>query len=105
MTSLVADLMPFTVHDKWKAANSMTLATRLGVLRVVSSPALPPPLISSIKGLEEPVDDFEESDLAKFIEDLRTGAVKPYMKSMPVPKKQDTVVRKVVAHNLKNNGL
>ena len=38
-------------------------------------------------------------DLAKFIEDLRTGAVKPYMKSMPVPKKQDTVVRKVVAHN------
>ena len=47
----------------------------------------------------EPVDDFEESDLAKFIEDLRTGAVKPYMKSMPVPKKQDTVVRKVVAHN------
>jgi len=47
----------------------------------------------------QPVDDFEESDLAQFIEDLRTGAVKPYMKSMPVPKKQDAVVRKVVAHN------
>ena len=47
----------------------------------------------------EPVDDFESSDLANFIEDLRTGKVKPFMRSMPVPKKQDTIVRKVVAHN------
>jgi len=47
----------------------------------------------------EPVDDFESSDLAQFIEDLRTGKVKPYMKSMPVPKKQEGVIRKVVAHN------
>jgi len=47
----------------------------------------------------EPVDDFESSDLAKFIEDLRTGKVKPYMKSMPVPKNQEGVIRKVVAHN------
>jgi len=47
----------------------------------------------------EPVDDFESSDLAKFIEDLRTGKVKPYMKSMPIPKKQEGVIRKVVAHN------
>ena len=43
----------------------------------------------------EPVDDFESSDLAKFIEDLRTGKVKPYMKSMPIPKKQEGVIRKV----------
>merc|ERR1712156_1221909 len=47
----------------------------------------------------EPVDDFETSDLATFIEDLRTGKVKPFMKSMPVPKKQDATVRKIVAHN------
>jgi len=47
----------------------------------------------------EPVDDFESSDLSNFIEDLRTGRVKPFMRSMPVPKKQDTIVRKVVAHN------
>ena len=47
----------------------------------------------------EPVDDFESSDLANFIEDLRTGKVKPFMRSMPVPKKQDAIVRKVVAHN------
>jgi len=48
----------------------------------------------------EPVeDDFEATDLAKFIEDLRTGKVKPFMKSMPVPKKQEGVIRKVVAHN------
>ena len=44
----------------------------------------------------EPVeDDFEATDLAKFIEDLRTGKVKPFMKSMPVPKKQEGVIRKV----------
>merc|ERR1712198_496094 len=47
----------------------------------------------------EPVDEFESSDLAKFIEDLRTGRSKPFMRSMPIPKKQDAVVRKVVAHN------
>jgi len=47
----------------------------------------------------EPVDDFESSDLAKFIEDLRTGHIKPYMKSLPVPKKQEGVIRKIVAHN------
>ena len=47
----------------------------------------------------EPVDDFESSDLAEFIEGLRTGKIKPFMRSMPVPKKQDTIVRKIVAHN------
>ena len=50
----------------------------------------------------EPVDDFESSDLAKFIEDLRTGLIKPYMKSLPVPKKQEGVIRKIVAHNYDN---
>ena len=47
----------------------------------------------------EPVDDFETSDLATFIEDLRNGKIKPYMKSLPVPKKHEGVVKKVVAHN------
>ena len=47
----------------------------------------------------EPVDDFDTSDLATFIEDLRNGKIKPYMKSLPVPKKQEGVVKKVVAHN------
>ena len=46
----------------------------------------------------EPVDDFESSDLAQFIEDLRTGKVKPHMKSMPIPKKQEGVIRKVSYH-------
>jgi len=47
----------------------------------------------------EPVDDFEASDLARFIEDLRNGKIKPYMKSLPVPKNQEGVVKKIVAHN------
>ena len=37
----------------------------------------------------EPVDDFDTSDLATFIEDLRNGKIKPYMKSLPVPKKHE----------------
>ena len=32
-------------------------------------------------------DEFEAEDLAEFIEDLRMGKVKPYMKSLPSPKK------------------
>jgi len=44
-------------------------------------------------------DEFSSEVLAKFIEDLRTGAIKPYMKSMPVPKKQEGYVKKIVADN------
>ncbi len=45
------------------------------------------------------VEEFETEDLAEFIEDLRTGKVRPYMKSMPVPKKQEGAVKKIVANN------
>ena len=44
-------------------------------------------------------DEFESEDLAEFIEDLRTGKVAPYMKSLPVPKTQDGPVLKIVADN------
>jgi len=44
-------------------------------------------------------DEFETEDLAAFIEDLRTGKVAPYMKSLPVPKKQEGPVLKIVADN------
>ena len=46
-----------------------------------------------------PVDEFEADDLKKFIEELRTGKVRPYMKSLPVPKKQEGPVKKIVANN------
>lgn len=46
-----------------------------------------------------PVSEFETEDLKGFIDDLRTGKVKPYMRSLPVPKKQDNVVKKIVANN------
>ena len=44
-------------------------------------------------------DDFSADLLATFIEDLRTGKIKPYMKSLPVPKKQEGFVKKIVADN------
>jgi len=44
-------------------------------------------------------DEFETEDLGEFIEDLRTGKVAPYMKSLPVPKKQEGPVLKIVADN------
>merc|ERR1712141_925874 len=44
-------------------------------------------------------DEFETEDLAAFIEDLRTGKMAPYMKSLPVPKKQEGPVLKIVADN------
>jgi len=47
----------------------------------------------------EPTDDFESTDLAMFLEGLRTGKIKPYMKSLPKPKTQDGVIKKIVAHN------
>jgi len=46
------------------------------------------------------VDEFETEDLDKFIEELRTGVVRPYMKSLPIPKNQDSaVIKKIVADN------
>ena len=47
----------------------------------------------------KPVEEFETEDLKEFIEDLRTGKVRPYMKSLPVPKKQEGIVKKIVANN------
>ena len=43
------------------------------------------------------VDDFESTDLAMFLEKLRTGKVRPYMKSLPIPKKQEGSIRKVTS--------
>ena len=37
--------------------------------------------------------------LSQFVEDLRTGKVRPYMKSTPVPKKQTGYVKHIVADN------
>jgi len=47
----------------------------------------------------EPEEDFEAETLAIFVESLRLGKVKPYMKSMPIPKKQEGPVRQIVANN------
>ena len=43
--------------------------------------------------------DFSSEYLLQYIENLRTGKVQPYMKSMPVPKNQDSIIKKVVADN------
>jgi protein disulfide-isomerase A4 len=43
--------------------------------------------------------EFESEDLTEFIEHLRVGKAKPYMKSLPIPKKQEGIVRKIVADN------
>jgi len=43
--------------------------------------------------------EFSSEYLATYIEHLRTGRIVPYMKSMPVPKNQDSIVKKVVADN------
>lgn len=45
------------------------------------------------------VSEFEVEDLKEFIEDLRTGKVRPYMKSMPIPKSQEGNIKKIVANN------
>merc|ERR1712117_482527 len=47
-------------------------------------------------------DEFEDEDLAEFIEELRTGKVAPYMKPLPVPKTQEGHVLKIVADNYEN---
>jgi hypothetical protein len=42
-----------------------------------------------------PEDDFESETLGKYVESLRTGKTRPYMKSLPVPKTQEGPVLKV----------
>jgi hypothetical protein len=42
-----------------------------------------------------PTDDFESDVLGEYVESLRTGKSRPYMKSLPVPKTQDGPVLKV----------
>ena len=44
-------------------------------------------------------DEFSADVLAQFVEDLRVGKVRPYMKSTPVPKKQTGYVKHIVADN------
>lgn len=43
--------------------------------------------------------EFSSEYLATYIEHLRTGRIVPYMKSLPVPKNQESIVKKVVADN------
>ncbi len=40
-------------------------------------------------------DDFESETLGNYVESLRTGKTRPYMKSLPVPKTQEGPVLKV----------
>ena len=42
---------------------------------------------------------FEPEQLEQFIDHLKSGKVQPYMRSMAVPKKQETLVKKIVANN------
>jgi len=44
-------------------------------------------------------DEFSADLLAQFVEDLRVGKVRPFMKSTPVPKKQTGYVKHIVADN------
>jgi len=46
-----------------------------------------------------PDAEFTSEYLATYIEHLRTGRIPPYMKSLPVPKTQDSIVKKVVSDN------
>ncbi len=48
------------------------------------------------------MDDFESDVLGEYVESLRTGKSRPYMKSLPVPKTQDGPVLKVRKRNLFN---
>lgn len=48
----------------------------------------------------EPDGEFEPSQLEDFVDKLKAGKIQPYMRSMPVPKKQENLpVRKIVANN------
>ena len=47
----------------------------------------------------DPDAEITSEYLAMFVEHLRTGRIPPYMKSMPVPKVQDSIVTKVVSDN------
>lgn len=46
-----------------------------------------------------PDAEFTSEYLATFIEHLRTGRIPPFMKSLPVPKTQDSIIKKVVSDN------
>ena len=47
----------------------------------------------------KPDGEFEPEQLEQFIDHLKSGKVQPYMRSMAVPKKQETLVKKIVANN------
>ncbi|KAK7084932.1 hypothetical protein SK128_013057 [Halocaridina rubra] len=47
----------------------------------------------------DPEDDFSTDVLTKFVADFKKGKLKPFLKSQPIPKRQDSPVRVVVAKN------
>ena len=48
----------------------------------------------------KPDGEFDPEQLEEFIDQLKSGKIQPYMRSMAVPKKQDNLpVRKIVANN------
>ena len=48
----------------------------------------------------KPDGEFEPEQLEEFIDQLKSGKIQPYMRSMAVPKKQETLpVKKIVANN------
>jgi hypothetical protein len=48
----------------------------------------------------KPDGEFEPEQLEEFIDQLKSGKIQPYMRSMAVPKKQDNLpVLKIVANN------
>ncbi|XP_045613093.1 protein disulfide-isomerase A4 [Procambarus clarkii] len=53
--------------------------------------------VNNFKYPMEPDDDFSSEVLSDFVEELKTGKLTPYLKSQPVPKRQDSPVRVVVA--------
>jgi hypothetical protein len=48
----------------------------------------------------KPDGEFEPEQLEQFIDHLKSGKVQPFMRSMALPKKQDSLpVKKIVANN------
>lgn len=53
----------------------------------------------SLKYPLNPEDDFSTDTLTEFVEDLKEGNLKPFLKSQPIPKRQDSPVHVIVAKN------
>jgi len=50
----------------------------------------------------EPVDDFDGSDLRKFVHQVKDDLLKPVWKSQPIPQKQEGPVLNIVADNFES---